>query len=479
MGECLKNRNQIWLDNYSNVASNLNKINKIDTVLSVFNSNIDAIKKVGSKEFLHWLSLVDSGSSSDVITQGEIYSVNDIFEGFLYCFENGIAQEWLVKNKKIFEWLEKNVGYDHLQMGGQGGIIGNVMSVSGVKNVLVHGASLPKLQTSLFVDNDNLLSANNNGSFVKASSINREEDTPLIHWILEFNGGEEIVYNNRVYRSPKSNRFIVTYDPLNFRLSIDENFNRAVSCYSGDIEYCLLAGYQMLTENLVDNESSLDRIENSISIISNWKKQFANMKIHFEFASTQDRVVRLQLLQKMDKFVDSLGLNEQELIDILEIIGFEDIAQECRDSLTATTLFKGLEILFSKISVARIQLHMFGLYITIQNSHSFKSPKANRDGMMVAATVAASKAGTGDINIKENLLWAQDKMVGDISIKELSNLSNYLNSNYGIENFEITGIADYNNLSVIAVPTIIVDNPITLVGMGDTISSLSLVAGGV
>ena len=38
-----------------------------------------------------------------------------------------------------------------------------------------------------------------------------------------------------------------------------------------------------------------------------------------------------------------------------------------------------------------------------------------------------------------------------------------------------TGIADYAECEVIAVPTILVDNPVTLVGMGDTISSISLI----
>jgi len=33
-----------------------------------------------------------------------------------------------------------------------------------------------------------------------------------------------------------------------------------------------------------------------------------------------------------------------------------------------------------------------------------------------------------------------------------------------------------DEIEIIAVPTIIIDNPITLVGMGDTISSISLVA---
>jgi ADP-dependent phosphofructokinase/glucokinase len=37
------------------------------------------------------------------------------------------------------------------------------------------------------------------------------------------------------------------------------------------------------------------------------------------------------------------------------------------------------------------------------------------------------------------------------------------------------GIFENDEIEIIAVPTIIIDKPITLVGMGDTISSISLV----
>ncbi len=46
--------------------------------------------------------------------------------------------------------------------------------------------------------------------------------------------------------------------------------------------------------------------------------------------------------------------------------------------------------------------------------------------MMLAATVAAGKAGTGNINQAENLLWAQGQQVSDAGLDELRRLSDYL-----------------------------------------------------
>ena len=46
----------------------------------------------------------------------------------------------------------------------------------------------------------------------------------------------------------------------------------------------------------------------------------------------------------------------------------------------------------------------------------------------------------------------------------------------GNEKLVETGIGSYDGFDVIALPTIIIEKPLTLVGMGDTISSLSLLA---
>jgi ADP-dependent phosphofructokinase/glucokinase len=103
------------------------------------------------------------------------------------------------------------------------------------------------------------------------------------------------------------------------------------------------------------------------------------------------------------------------------------------------------------------------------------SPIQNRKGMQLAANIAATKAGTGAINSKEVLLWSVDKEVSDIGLNELESLSNTITELYGENQLMEEGIYENEEIEIIAVPTIIIDKPITLVGMGDTISSISLV----
>ncbi|HXL72490.1 MAG TPA: ADP-dependent glucokinase/phosphofructokinase, partial [bacterium] len=151
------------------------------------------------------------------------------------------------------------------------------------------------------------------------------------------------------------------------------------------------------------------------------------------------------------------------------------LSQECAKSMDSVSLFKGLLKIFEKLKPGRMQLHMFGLYITLAWNDWKQSAESMRDGMVFAATLAAAKAGTGSLEKEENLLWAQGREVSDQSLKELSALSAYLLKTYGIEGFESLGIAQTADFRVIAVPTILIEKPVTLVGMGDTISSLSLV----
>ncbi len=173
--------------------------------------------------------------------------------------------------------------------------------------------------------------------------------------------------------------------------------------------------------------------------------------------------------------MDSIGFNERELIDILEVIGEEELADLCNKETTSSNLFKGLIKVFQYMKCPRIQLHMFGLYISLQKKGYQISPIQNRKGMQLAAIIAATKAGTGSINSKDSLLWAKDREVSDIGLNELRRLSETVSQEFGANNLIEDGIFTNDSVEIIAVPTIIIDKPITLVGMGDTISSISLV----
>lgn len=469
----LKNK---WLENYATAPEQLEKMGQINGLISAFNANVDAVIKVSGKSIEKLIA--DNNLQTDlIVAEGEkaIRKSEDAIRGFLKCFKGGIAEEWLIEDVEVFEWLNKHVGYDKLQMGGQGGIVANVMAVCGVKEVYVHCASAPKEQGQLFLDLPNLLTTDQNGELVQAHKVDRSSENALIHWIIEFDKGDTFTIAGETYTCPKANRFIATYDPLNFKLHIDENFDKRMSKEDIQPEYIILSGYQMLHETLADGTKGAERIDLSKRMIAEWRKSCPNNLLHLEVASTQDKVVRKHLIDSLVESVDSLGFNERELIDILEVIGEDELAEKCEENTNAVNLFEGMLKIYEYTGCPRMQLHMFGLYVTLQKKGFKVSPLQNRNGMQLAATVAAAKAGTGAIDTKDVLMWANGHKVSDVGLNELEGVSKLVAERFGENKLMETGIYENEDLEIIAVPTILIEKPVTLVGMGDTISSVSLV----
>lgn len=465
-----------WFRHYQSAEEQLKKMSEVKGLISAFNANIDAVIKIPAKKIEEIISKFNLDESA-LLVDGptSIMSIEDSIRGLIKCFKGGIAEEWLIEDKAVFNWLNENIGYEKLQMGGQGGIVANVMATCGVQDVYVHTASSPKEQSKLFQDLPNLKNVDPNGELQKANSIDRTDDVPLIHWIIEFDKEDVLNIDGQSFTCPKSNRFIATYDPLNFKLAIDEAFDKKMCEPSTNFKYIILSGYQMLKENIAGG-TGMERIDESIKIVENWRRNKHGNILHFEIASTQDKVVRKYLVDNLASRADSVGFNERELIDILEVIGEDELADLCDRETTSSNLFKGMIKVFDYMKCPRIQLHMFGLYVTIQKKGFKVTPLQNRKGMQLAANIAATKAGTGAIDSHEILLWSKDKEVSVVGLNELKCLSETVSKVYGENNllFE-EGIYTNDTVEIIAVPTIIIDKPITLVGMGDTISSISLV----
>ena len=170
-----------WLANYKSAPEQLKKMADVKGVISAFNVNIDAVIKITGNTIE---KIIDEFSLDQklILEEGKksINTKEDAIRGIVHCFINGIAEEWLIPNKEMFYWLNENIGYDRMQMGGQGGIVANAMAVCGVDKVYVHCASLPKDQAKLFLDLPNLVSVDEVGNIKQASKIERNADLPLM-----------------------------------------------------------------------------------------------------------------------------------------------------------------------------------------------------------------------------------------------------------------------------------------------------------
>ena len=388
-----------WKEKYAEVKSTLMQMGKVESAATAFNTNVDAVLKIKGRRLAELAKeLGMSWEELTTIGESKLNSGKDVIKGAFRCFANGIAEEWLTEDIDVYNWMANNLGYDRLQMGGQAGIVANALAVCGVRRVLAHCNSLPKRQADQFLPRSNLVSFDEKGEMKQASEINRQDDIPLIHWIIEFDKGDVVELDGHKVSCPKANRFIATYDPMNLRLVMDNNFLEYLN--KNPAEVTVLSGYHALTAG----NNGVELVEGSVPVIKRW--QNSGTLVHLEVASTQDKDVRRAVVEKVASLADSIGLNERETIDVLEVIGEEKQAQICEENCSATNLFEAVLRIKQKVGCRRLQLHMFGLYLTIQDKGFKITPEQNLKGMCLAAVVAASKAGSGNINEEANLMWA-------------------------------------------------------------------------
>lgn len=456
-----------WAEKYASVPEQLKKVQQIPAVATAFNTNIDAVIKVSGVQLKKLIEQynISIAELEDIKLNG-FRTPKDAIIGVAKCFSRGIAEEWTTADIAVYRWLEQNIGYDRLQMGGQGGIIANAMALLGIKKVVTHTNSHPSLQAKQFLDLDNLLAFDEDGSLKKAISISRN-DAPMIHWIIEFDKGDSFETAGKTFMCPKSNRFIATYDPLNMNLTINPHFTDYLN--KNNVDYLLLSGFHpLLSEN-----NGLELINQAVPLIKKWKEVNPKLIIHLEIASTQDEKIRLAIIEKIAPLVDSAGLNERETLDLLNVTGQQSLAQRIEQNLHADTLFEAIMFLKKHLRVPRIQLHMFGLYMTLQDETFPYSASQNLSGMMTAAVVASSKAYVGALTKYTDITQTLNCLASEQGLNELSRLAEYVQKAELVEE----GICTVGEYTLSAIPTILVDKPKTLVGMGDTISSISLIAG--
>lgn len=457
---------QIWQQEYQSVPAQLARMSEVRRAVTAFNTNIDAVVKISGKRLSELAQSVGLTLADLEKSETFLKTPQDVVRGIVKCFIHGIAEEWLCEDKNVYAWMFENLGYDRLQMGGQAGIVANVLAVLGVKEVCAHTNSHPKLQAEQFLDLPNLSAVDKNGKICRARNLECAADEPLVHRIMEFNRGDAFELGGKVFVCPKANRFIATYDMANTKLKINDGFMKYVEIAGFD--YMILSGFHALSAA----HGGLERIDDCVPLIQKWKRANPQGIIHLELASTQDKAIRQAILQKLAPIADSVGLNEREAADATEVVLPEIFEKFKGKEPTASVLFEVLLKLKEKLQTPRIQLHFYGMYLTLQDKNFAITPAANKRGMLLAATVAASKAGAGNIESRENLLWAHGMRIGEVAAENIRELAAYLKN----PEFAANGITEYADMDLIAVPTIIVDKPKTLVGMGDTISSVSLIA---
>ncbi|HHH99873.1 MAG TPA: ADP-specific glucokinase [Thermococcus litoralis] len=460
MKEGLKERIRLWKRLYVNAFENaLNAIPNVKGVLLGYNTNVDAIKYLDKDELEKRITEIGKEKVFEVIENPpeKILSLEDLFGGILRSIKLGKAMEWFVESEEVREYL-REWGWNELRIGGQAGIMANLLG--GVYRIptIVHVPQNPKLQAELFVDGPiyvPVFEGNELKLVHPKEAVSNEEE--LIHYIYEFPRGFQVFE----IQAPRENRFIANADDYNARVYMRGEFREGFEEIAAKVELAIISGLQVLKEYYPDGTTYrdvLDKVESHLNTLNRY-----NVKSHFEFAYTASRRVREELIELLPKFT-SVGLNEVELASIIDIIGDEELAREVLEGHVFSVI-DAMNILMDETGIERIHFHTYGYYLALTQYRG----EEVRDALLFASLAAAAKAMKGNLEKIEQIRDALSVPTNERAIileeeleKEFTEFEN--------------GIIDMVDRQLAFVPTKIVASPKSTVGIGDTISSSAFVS---
>ncbi len=183
--------------------------------------------------------------------------------------------------------------------GGNGPVISRRLAFEGIKEILV-ASNASKDYRAMFPDN--------------ISFLGESDHKDDIHLILEFKVGERW----GEYVAPRANRYIIHSDKNNPMLRSLEEFQSRLADFNPHL--VVTSALQML-----DNYPYKDgERESRMQIMQDMLENLA-VHSHFEMASFSEKAMMQALLKYVVPFVTSLGMNEQELPNLVSMLKYGDI----------------------------------------------------------------------------------------------------------------------------------------------------------
>ncbi|KAK1792954.1 hypothetical protein P4O66_001679 [Electrophorus voltai] len=286
---------------------------RLDAVLS---SLLRAERKVGINDVARPRVAVGFGGCVDIIVDGVtllnavglqpagrplhhdyVENAEQLAQSFAYFFAPGAASERFVLNDTLFSQLveaSRELPGNRWSIGGNAPVMASRMAGEGC-SVLLGG--------SFSTDFNDVLSQH-----ITVAGNTVEE--PDIHLILEYPAGATWGQ----YTSRRANRYIIHSDDHNPYLDSMEEFEKRLQTFKPDL--LVVGGLQMM-DNFPFKQGQREALLSHLArMLSSAAPQTS---VHFEMASFVDEDLLWDLLRFVFPHADSLGMNEQELPNLLSL----------------------------------------------------------------------------------------------------------------------------------------------------------------
>lgn len=394
-------------------------------IICAYPINLDAVYDIKGEE-------ATGGARAKSV--GMIRSLDDLFSAILLCMREGSGAELLIEREEVKKKIEALFQWN-FRLGGNAGIMANVLATLGAKPVL-NAPALSRRMAKMLHPGVRIPVGKGLISPLQAAG-----EMEMMHFVFQFKEGESLPSLLGKITAKKDNRLIASFDPLNSRLYSKKDFDDYCLENILDFDGALISGF-----HLVPPSSYREIYEQKLLQIESWKKKNPKIYIHAEMGSFQDPRMMKYLMPRLR--ADSIGLNEDELAMI------ERIRPGWRGTMEAALRLR------ANLGVRRIGIHTRDYILSAMKGPI--EPEAEIKALTRGADAAASVASTGSV------MSPPPKEVNACGLVARDEFCQEGATAYGRGAFIKSG-----GVVVSLVPSLLTRHPKFTVGLGDTSTAVT------
>ena len=433
------------------------------SVYTAYNTNVDAITFLKGETVQ---KLIDEFGAEAVRKRMEEYprEINeplDFVARLVHALKTGKPMAVPLVNEELHAWFDSRFKYNVERMGGQAGIIANLLANLYFRRVIVYTPHLAKKQAEMFVDRPNLfypVVEDGRLTFKHPREAYRENDPIKVNRIFEFRAGTTFKLGNETITVPFSGRFIVSARFESIRIYTEPELKPFLPEIGLQVDGAILSGYQGIKLRYSDGKDANHYLREAKKDILLLKRE-KDVKVHLEFASIQNRELRKKAIYNLFPLVDSVGMDEAEIAHVLNALGYSKLSDRIFTYNRIEDTVLGGKILLDEMNLEVLQIHTIYYIMYITHADNPLSEDELRRSLELATTLAAARASLGEIHSPE------DFNIGlNVPYNERGE---YVKLRFE----EAKRRLRTKEYKVVIIPTRLVKNPVSTVGVGDTISA--------
>jgi ADP-dependent phosphofructokinase/glucokinase len=413
-------------------------------VFVAYNANVDALVTVD--EQIETVLDPPAGLASPPLD-----SPDDLSSAIWETMVTGDGNEMRITDA-FGEWLAEHFDPRERRLGGQAGIVADVLSVLGAEPV-VYTYLFSPTQRSMFTDPATVqfpVVADGDLAYRPASEVTNADRTKT-NWIFEF-AAEQAFHGTRAVTD---SRLIAAARPEAFDLAVGDLEDHATAI-GRDVECALLSGYHSLKAEYADGTTFGDHIQSGAAFLRRLQSA-GDLTVQVEYGVTHIDPLRDAIHEQILPQADAVGVDRRELGMLAADLGVEVEADDI------VGVYETAQAVRERLGVACLKLHETEYFLAVTDD--YLEPEAIRAGFAFASVVAATRASLDGLEAADELQAGVDTPLSVDGQEVVVNLAAALD-------VPISGPV-LATQDVVIHPNRVVEDPDSTVGLGDTVSAAS------